>query len=122
MDNPKCSVGIFKKDDCNILSYSRQSTINSISKYSDEDKTLLHLRTECKSIETVCAYHEKKFLDKYSLLYGTSCSDPFLAHKKVITKTLRIISKDLYMRNPNLNLTPGKSLCSRCLNKIQNQS
>lgn len=82
MNNPKCSIEIFKKDKCNNLNYSRQSFVNSISEHSKDGNKLLYMKTDCTTIETVCTYHAKKLLDKFSYLYGTSCCGLFSEHQR----------------------------------------
>lgn len=118
----ECSIGVFLNDEnCSNTSYSRQSNINNFLDFTESERKLLYLRTGCYNIDTVCTYHGKKYLDKFTHLFGNSCCDPFSLHKKVITKALRPISLDLAENNLPFHLIPGKSLCTSCLTKFQHR-
>jgi len=80
----ECSVGALVRKECHKLSYSRSSKIETCTIAELE---LLRLRVDC-SVNTVCAYHKNKFLNKFEHLFGSSCVDPFNAHKKKVKRSL----------------------------------
>ena len=81
------SIGCLIQEECHKASYGKVNrkliSFNELSLY---DQTLLKLRLNKDSIETVCEFHEKKFLLKFNHLYGQSCSDPFEYHANLKKK------------------------------------
>lgn len=120
----ECFVGKYISEECHKNVYGDVSeSITSIEEFSDSDKQLLQLRTS-DTIESICKYHEIKFLDKYFHLFGRTCSDPLNYHKKPAKKSLREITLAHLSRptNTKVNLIPGKALCTTCNKKLFKQN
>lgn len=112
-----CSVGSYLNESCENNSYGL-SVISLASEFSDSDRVLVQKRVGLDEINSVCTYHYKKYVHKFSHLFGQSCSDPFSFHKKVITKNLRVITLCMSEKWPSLSLVPGKSVCSSCHKRL----
>lgn len=50
--------------------------------------------------------------------YHKKCSDPFKIHKKIITKSLRRISKSAAVKFLEVKLKEGESICTACLDRL----
>jgi hypothetical protein len=78
----ECSVGQCVQEDCHKKTYQKVSRrLTKVFELSEADEELLQLRIGTKEIQTVCTYHEKKFLVKYHHLFGQVCCDPLQYHK-----------------------------------------
>ena len=53
-------------------------------------------------------------MDLKCLKISRFCCDPFGIHKKKISKDIRVVSKNLIHRNPELNMTADHQVCCRC--------
>ena len=53
-------------------------------------------------------------MDLKFLKTGRVCCDPFGIHKNIIRKDIRVVSRNLIHRNPELNLTADHKVCSMC--------
>lgn len=87
---------------------------------SENDLTLLKLRTESSSeLKTICLHHQCVFLKKYEFLQKVCC-DPFKKHKSSINKTLRAVTVEQckIISSKGYKVKPGQKLCASCRNKI----
>jgi len=71
----KYSVGVLQSSDCHKLAYSNQKTsLVSMSNLNDEEHQLLHIRianelqVQTTSLETVCMFHNYKYIQGYTAL------------------------------------------------------
>lgn len=116
----ECCVGKYISEECHKSVYGDvPKEIKVISEYSDSQQQVLKFRIS-DSIVNICKYHEIKFLDKYYHLYGRICCDPLKYHKKPVKKSLREITLTHLSRpkSTEVNLIPGKALCSTCNKKL----
>jgi len=81
----ECSIGFLINDECHKLHYSRKSQMEVCT---EEELKLLQMRLD-NSVKTACTYHKKKFLDKFTNYFGTSCINTLGRHRKKITSSLR---------------------------------
>ena len=114
----ECSIGIHTETECHKLTYNRSSVLHDILEFTEQQITLISLRSACTEIKNICTFHKTEYLDKYFHINGKSCSDPFSCHTKPVKKSLQEISLTLSTSSPNLKLIPGRALCTKCLNKI----
>jgi hypothetical protein len=117
----QCSVGVKLSEMCDSVSYGKRKEVKDVDSLPEDSVKLLKLRVSDDIID-VCTYHRKKYLDNYTHLFGRTCCDPYTQHKKIIRKSLRKISLAMAENNRHLRLTPGKSLCSYCYNKVSKES
>lgn len=106
-----CSIGVFLDEICVERAVSEEK---DISAFSSDDRYRLKLRVACDSINTICKYHEVKFLRHYSLSEKTCC-DPFVVHSKPLRRNLREVSVDFQRKFIEVfHLIPGQKLCNVC--------
>lgn len=115
----ECSIGLLLKEDCHKLTFSRSSELIDQNNLNEHEKYLLTKRIQAVSFTDICTYHYKKYVTYYFSLFGKKCCDPSSAHKKPILKSLREITVEFCEANENLNLIPGRALCSRCMENLR---
>jgi hypothetical protein len=116
----KCSVGEVTHSACHLLNYVKKKAVQPIEILSENDLTLLKLRTECGSeLKTICLHHQNVFLKKYEFLQKVCC-DPFKKHKSSIYKALRAVTveQSKVISSKGYKVKPGQKLCAFCRNKI----
>ena len=124
----KCNIGTLLDKDCHGKKYKYQKQdLILIETLCEEDRLQLELciATECNvntALKTICISHRYKFIDAYSGSYKI-CSDIFQCHKKPVRNvSLRAITLKWYQKvksfHKNLNIVPGRKLCSNCRKKV----
>lgn len=106
-------------DACHQLTHSRSK---GLKKVAPEDKEILELRSKIsrKNIKTICNHHEAKLVNQFSSLIK-KCSNPFELHSAVVTKSLKIISFEIYSKTTDLQhkAVPGEKLCVNCYKRAK---
>lgn len=110
----------FYTDDnfCHQLLYTRKTLVRNVR---PDEKDLLECRSKVPKykIKTICMHHEQVLLRKFSAK-RTKCCNPFESHKKPRTKSLRLVTQELYekMHRPPDIIIPGEKLCLECVLKL----
>ncbi|GBN96229.1 hypothetical protein AVEN_174177-1 [Araneus ventricosus] len=113
-----CDVGKNLLESCHKTYYVKAVGLKELGEFTVEDRELLHLRLGNK-FEKICFHHEQVYLQKYTHLFGQTCCDPFKRHKKIVKKSLRIITLDTAKKSLGL-LLPGKKICPTCETLVKN--
>ena len=100
---------------CHQDTYTKLKELRAVD---EEKKNILHLRTKVpvQDISMICHHHEQSLDIKFSHLIKR-CADPFQQHKQSRTKSLRLITMDMYSKMECLQdkAVPGEKLCPSCL-------
>lgn len=112
-----CSLGLSLNRLC-----SSESSFKNVSIYSKDERYLLQIRSGVDDITTCCQSHESYFLKSFSSSQR-KCFDPLRLHKKVVTKSLRIVSENFHLRHRKKfpSLAPGLKLCTTCMKLVGKQ-
>ena len=78
----KCSVGNELKEACHKTTWIKDIGILEMKELSQDERTLIKLRTGISSDITDICFHHKEFLLKKYSLRQKRCCDPFTIHKK----------------------------------------
>ena len=88
-----CSIGLFMKEDCRKLSYTRQLDLCQATNCSPDERNLILRRTRIPqdSFVTLCIHHKVKYSVKYASFQHTCCN-PFNIHKsKISSKSIFVL-------------------------------
>lgn len=124
-----CKVGSFLSSFCNKSSTQSNDLFIIEEKLSKEQLQLLIWRTGCQHFDkedTICSDHFNYYIINFEKRQK-ACSDPFKRHLKPLTnkKDLRKISlqKAIYHKaTNNVNLIPGRLLCSTCRKTLNEEN
>lgn len=117
-----CTVGQhMKSSDCHKTAYTRKCGLIPINSLDKELVELLFLRAGINAgttIEgqTICYHHQQILLEKYEFLQK-NCCDPFSAHKKTVSGSLRVIdmaTSQFLTRKTGQHVIPGQKYCPSC--------
>lgn len=113
----RCSLGLSLNRSC-----SRESSFKDLKTYSKNERYQLKVRSGVADIKTCCQAHEHYFLEFFSSSQ-ISCRDPLQIHKKVVKKSLRIVSEEFHLRYRKEfpSIAPGHKLCPTCRKLVAEQ-
>lgn len=123
----QCSVGKVIHTDCHKLSYTKQKNLINVTSLDQTEVSLISLRSgvSLEELNYVCEHHKISFSEKYELNQKV-CMDPFQIHKKKVTKGLRVISLDFYLKINRIKncvkSIPGQKICDGCRKKVSDTS
>lgn len=100
---------------CHQITFTKHKRLTAVK---EEKKILLSLRSKVplKDIGTICFHHEQSLDIIFSKMIKR-CADPFKQHTHPRTRSLRVITMDLYSKLECLQgkAVPGEKLCPSCL-------